>query len=118
MSAMTVNVAGLVLIGLIVWWFWLSRPVARRVDSAITVVVEDGVYSPARIEVAKGRPVILRFLRKDPSPCAAKVIFGELGVSADLPIGEEREVRLEPPRSGEYGFNCEMNMYRGSLLVK
>lgn len=118
MPALTVNAAALVLIGLIVWWFWLSRPAARRVDSAITVVVEGGVYSPARIEVAKGQPIVLRFLRKDPSPCAAKVIFSELGVSADLPIGEEREVRLEPQRSGEYEFNCEMNMYRGSLLVK
>ena len=118
MSAVTANTAGLAVIGFIVWWFWLSRPVARRVDSAITVVVEGGMYSPARIEVAKGRPVILRFLRKDPSPCAAKVIFSELGVSVDLPIGEEREVRLVPQRSGEYGFSCEMNMYRGSLLVK
>jgi len=61
--------------------------------------------------------VVLRFLRKDPSPCAAKVIFADLGISADLPIGEERELRLEPP-PGEYEFTCEMNMYRGSLLVK
>jgi len=114
-----VNVAGLAFIGLIVWWFWLSRPAALRADAApITVVVEDGVYSPARIEVARGRPVVLRFLRKDPSPCAAKVIFSDLDISADLPIGKEHEVRLAPPQPGEYEFTCEMHMYRGSLLVK
>jgi plastocyanin domain-containing protein len=114
-----VNVAGLVFIGLIVWWFWLSRPAAQRVGAApITVVVEDGVYSPARIEVARGRPVVLRFLRKDPSPCAAKVVFSELAVSAELPVGKEQEVRLDPPEPGEYEFTCEMHMYRGSLLVK
>jgi plastocyanin domain-containing protein len=118
MFPVTVNIAGLILIGVIVWWFWLSRPAARRIDSAITVVVEDGVYTPSRIEVMQGRPVTLHFLRKDPSPCAAKVIFAELGVSADLPIGEEYELRLEPPRPGEYEFSCEMHMYRGSLLVK
>ncbi len=119
MNATLINAAGLVLIGLIVWWFWLSRPAARRADAApITVVVEDGVYSPARIEVAPDRPVVLRFLRKDPSPCAAKVIFADLGVSADLPIGEEQEVRLAPQRPGEYEFTCEMHMYRGSLLVR
>lgn len=119
MNALAVNAAGFTLIGFIVWWFWLSRPVPQRADAApITVVVEDGVYSPARIEIAQGRPVVLRFLRKDPSPCAAKVIFSELGVSADLPVGKEHEVYLEPPPPGEYEFTCEMHMYRGSLLVK
>jgi plastocyanin domain-containing protein len=118
MHAALVNIAGLVSIGLIVWWFWFSHPAARRAGGeAITVIVEDGVYSPARIEVESGQPVVLRFLRKDPSPCAAKVIFSELGVSAELPVDEKRDIRLEPP-PGEYEFTCEMHMYRGSLLVK
>lgn len=119
MDAVIVNVAGLALIGFIVWWFWLSRPAARRVDDApITIVVEDGVYSPAHIEVSRDRPIVLSFLRKDPSPCAAKVIFTELGVSADLPVGEEQEVHLKPQQPGEYEFVCEMHMYRGTLSVK
>ena len=117
MSNLVVDVAGLAIIGFIVWWFWLSRPAARRVgDTPITI--EDGVYSPAHIEVGRDRPIVLRFLRKDPSPCAAKVIFTELGVSADLPVGEEREVRLGPQQAGDYEFVCEMHMYRGVLSVK
>lgn len=119
MHSVLVNASGLVLIGLIVWWFWLSRPpVYRAEDAAITVVVEDGVYSPARIEVAQGQPIVLHFLRKDSNPCAAKVIFSELGISAELPLGEEQEVRLPPQQAGEYEFVCEMHMYRGKLLVK
>jgi plastocyanin domain-containing protein len=114
-----VNMVGLALVGIIVWWFWLSRSVARRVDDVpLTIVAEDGVYSPANIEVSRDRPIVLRFLRKDPSPCAAKVIFTELGVSADLPVGEEQEVHLGPQPPGEYEFVCEMQMYRGALSVK
>jgi plastocyanin domain-containing protein len=30
MNLILVNLAGLVLIGLIVWWFWLSKPKAQR----------------------------------------------------------------------------------------
>ncbi len=30
MSAWLINLAGIALIGLIVWWFWLSRPRAAR----------------------------------------------------------------------------------------
>jgi plastocyanin domain-containing protein len=97
----------------------MSRPVARRLEDTPTIIVaEDGVYSPAHIEVSRGRPIVLRFLRKDPSPCAAKVIFTKLGVVADLPVGEEQEVRLDPPQPGDYEFVCEMHMYRGVLSVK
>ena len=119
MTAWTVNIAGLILIGLIVWWFWLSKPKAQRVAGrVIDVLVDGGVYAPARIEVAAGRPVTLRFLRKDPSPCAEKVLFDELGVAADLPLNEPVFVFLPPAKRGEYAFTCQMQMYRGTLVVK
>lgn len=114
-----VNLLGLLLILLIVWWFWLSRPRAQIAgDVPVTVLVADGVYTPSRIEVRAGQPLVLRFLRKDPSPCAEKVIFEKLKLSADLPVGKPYELRLTPPAPGEYVFTCEMRMYRGSLVAK
>lgn len=119
MSAWAVNVAGLVLVGLIVWWFWLSKPKAQHAArGVIDVLVEGGVYTPARIEVVAGQPVTLRFLRKDSSPCAEKVLFDDLGVSADLPIGQPVELTLTPKEPGEHAFTCQMQMYRGTLVVK
>lgn len=119
MESVAVNVLVLAIICLIIWWFWLSHPVARRLeDIPTTIMAEDGVYSPPHIEVSTGRPIVLRFLRKDPSPCAAKVIFTKLGVVADLPVGEEQEVRLDPLQPGNYDFVCEMHMYHGVLSVK
>jgi plastocyanin domain-containing protein len=104
---------------LIVWWFWLSKPQAQRVASGvIDVVVDAGVYAPARIEVAAGKPVTLRFLRKDPSPCAEKVLFDELGIAADLPIGQPVELTVTPGKAGEYAFTCQMQMYRGMLVAR
>lgn len=119
MSAWLVNLAGLALIALIVWWFWLVKPVARRADGGVVdVLVADGVYSPARIEVASGQPVRLRFLRKDPSACAEKVIFAELGLAADLPLNQPTDVIVTPPKPGEYPFTCQMQMYRGALMAR
>jgi len=119
MTTALVNGAGLVLVGLIVWWFWMSKPKAQRAArGVIDVLVEGGVYTPARIEVAAGQPVTLRFLRKDPSPCAEKVLFDDLGVSADLPIGKPVELTLTPNEAGEHAFTCQMQMYRGTLVVK
>ena len=119
MNLILVNLAGLVLIGLIVWWFWLSKPKAQRAASGvIDVMVEGGVYAPARIEVTAGQPVTLRFLRKDPSPCAEKVLFDELGIAADLPIGQPVELTITPGKAGEYAFTCQMQMYRGMLVAR
>ena len=80
MTTLLVDLAALAVIGLIVWWFWLARPQATRAGAGevIEIVVSDGVYTPARIAVKPGRAVKLRFVRKDPSPCAEKVIFADL----------------------------------------
>ena len=114
-----INLAGLILIGFIIWWFWLSQPKTRRISAdPIEIIVDGGVYSPARIEVVAGRPVRLRFLRKDPSPCAEKVLFDELGIAADLPVGQPVEITLIPKTAGEYAFTCQMQMYRGTLVAR
>ena len=119
MSTTWINIIGLLLIGLIVWWFWLSKPKSQRAASGVVeVVVDGGVYVPARIEVMAGQPVTLRFLRKDANPCAEKVLFDELGIAADLPIGQPVELTVTPKTAGEYAFTCQMQMYRGTLVVK
>ena len=113
-----VNLAGIGVIAGIVWWFWLSRPRAVRVQShVVDVRVADGVYTPSRIVARAGSPITIRFIRHDPSPCAEKVTFDELGVSADLPLGAPKEVTLEAIEAGEYTFSCQMQMYRGTLVV-
>jgi plastocyanin domain-containing protein len=120
MNAWAINLAGVIVMALIIWWFWLSRPQTRRVSGAgpIEIIVDNGVYSPARIEVPAGKPVTLRFLRKDPNPCAEKALFDDLGISVDLTVGKPLDVTVTPPRPGEYEFTCQMHMYRGTLVAR
>lgn len=114
-----INVSGLMLIAAIVWWFWLSDPEAKRInDQLIEILVEDGVYAPARIEIPANQSVTLRFLRKDASPCAEKVIFEQLDKSLELALSQPTELTLSIAEAGEYAFTCEMQMYRGSLIVR
>lgn len=114
-----VNLLGLLLIGFIVWWFWPVRSAGiKTVSGAVDVIVGDGVYSPAVIEVSRGDIVKLNFIRRDASPCAEQVIFPGLGISAELPLNQTRQVEIMPPHSGEFEFACQMGMYRGKLIVK
>lgn len=115
---MIVNVIGLSLIVLIVWWFWVKKTRSLKVSSGVVeIIVENGVYTPARIEVKLGQAVKLSFLRKDPSPCAEKVVFEKLNLSFDLPMNKPRLVNFKPEQAGEYVFTCQMKMYVGSLSV-
>ena len=115
---MLVNLIGLSLIGLIVWWFWVKKPPSLKASSnVIEIIVENGIYTPSRIEVKSGQVVKLSFLRKDPSPCAEKVIFDELGLSFDLPMNKPVAVDFQPEQTGEYAFTCQMKMYTGNLIV-
>lgn len=113
-----INLLGVGLIGLIVWWFWLYKPEeAEASDSPLVVVVENGLYQPARLKLPAGQAVTLQFLRKDASPCAASVLFPDFEITEELPAGQEKLVRLPAMEAGEYPFHCQMNMYRGVLVV-
>ena len=117
-----INLIGLGLIALIVWWFWLYKPKfiqAKKIENegGITIVIEDGVYQPARISINKNSPTRLSFIRKDASPCAAMVVFPGLDISVELPLNKAFIVDLPAMKKGEYAFHCQMKMYSGSVLV-
>ena len=115
-----VNLLGITVVGLIIYWFWLSTPrkITASQTAPIEIHVKDGVYTPSHIETKKGETIRLRFLREDPSPCAEKVIFNSLNKSLELPLNGSAEIELHPEEAGEIDFTCEMQMYRGKLSVK
>ena len=115
-----VNLSGLLLIAAIVWWFWLSRPGAAPAAPAsqpVEIRVREGAYDPSRIRATRGRPLTLRFIREDPAPCAAVVLFPDLGISRELPMNRGVEITLTPERKGRFEFTCQMGMYRGELVI-
>ncbi len=118
-----VLVLGLLLIGFILWFFWLKR--SRGVRAAETsggyqevMVLVKGGYTPDTIVVRRGKPVRINFRREETASCSDKVIFADFNKSADLPTGEVVPVELLPNQPGEYGFACPMGMFRGRLVVE
>jgi plastocyanin domain-containing protein len=120
MGTFLVNSIGIILIIFVIWWFWLSKKgVGTAVQgSSIEIIVDGGVYDPGVIHTKVGKPTTLRFIRKDSSPCAEKVIFSELDISADLPVGKPYELTITPQKAGVFDFTCQMAMYRGKLIVE
>jgi plastocyanin domain-containing protein len=122
MMTLLVNFFGLLLIAAIVWWFWFgpNRKQVAAVDAAegLEILVTNGVYEPDRIQLPAGEAATLYFRREDASPCAEYVLFPDLEVSAQLAVHERTPVRLPAAEPGEYPFTCQMQMYRGTLVVE
>ena len=116
---LTINILGILLIILIVWWFWLYKPKEVSVSSEqITILVDNGIYLPARIRLPSGQTNAVRFLRKDASPCSASVLVPGVEIGVDLPLNKGVVIDLPPMKKGEYNFHCPMQMYKGIFLVE
>lgn len=115
---MWINIIGFALIVGIVWWFWLYKPSEVKTDEGeLIVTVENGVYQPARLKIPAGKPASITFIRKAESPCAGTVVFSDLNISEELPINQEKAIQLPALEPGTYSFTCQMQMYRGELIV-
>jgi len=114
-----VNLSGIALIALIIWWFWLYKPKDVALDdAAVVIVVENGTYQPAHIKLAANKAAVLHFLRKDASPCSEMLLLPDLDISESLPLNKPWSISLPPLERGEYGFHCQMQMYKGVLKVE
>ena len=113
-----INLFGIALIALIVWWFWLYKPAAAAASEGPgVIVVQNGLYQPARLQLPAGQSIVLKFLRKDASPCAATLLFPDFEISEELPLDQEKPIQLPAMQAGEYPFHCQMQMYRGTVVV-
>ena len=118
-----VILSGFVMTILIAWYFWFAPKAQTRVavsasgaqEVAITV---KGGYTPDVIVVQKGRPVRLTFTRHESSACSEKVLFPDFNQNALLPEGEQVTLEFTPEKAGEFGFQCQMGMLRGKLIVE
>jgi plastocyanin domain-containing protein len=118
-----VTLGGVVAIASIVWFFWLvKKPGVKAVLTSggyqeVAVLVKGG-YTPDVIIVERGKPVRLNFMRAESASCSEMVLFPDFNKSAKLPEGETVPVELMPDKAGEFGFQCQMGMFRGKLIVE
>jgi plastocyanin domain-containing protein len=118
-----VTVAGLAIVGFIVWFFWLKRSTGYRATETTggyqeAMILVKGGYTPDTIIVRSGRPVRLNFRREETASCSDKVILADFQKSAELPTGQTVAVELLPKEPGEFAFACPMGMFRGRLIVE
>ncbi len=117
MDKILVTLVGAAAIAFVYWFFLMKKEQSVEVGEAVDIVAEGG-YTPEVIEVAKGRPVTLNFIRKDPSSCLEEVVLGDFKVRKFLPLNESVPITITPTDAGEYTYSCGMNMFHGKIRVR
>ena len=118
-----VIMSGIALTILIAWYFWFApkaqtRAVLAESGAQEVAITVKGGYTPDVIVVQMGRPVRLTFTRQESAACSERVLFPDFNKNAALPEGEQVTLEFTPERPGEYGFQCQMGMLRGKLIVE
>ncbi len=85
---------------------------------AVTVRVTDKGFQPDRIELKRGIPARLTFVREIEETCATSVMIPEFNIKQDLPLKEPVLLEFTPAKAGVFDFTCGMKMLTGKIVVR
>jgi plastocyanin domain-containing protein len=88
-------------------------------DGVRRVSIEAGTkgYQPDRIGGKPGEKLLLVFTRTVDASCISQLKTPD-GKLVDLPKGTPVEVAVTVPQSGEVGFACGMDMFKGTIVAE
>ena len=78
---------------------------ANDAEAVIHIEAKRFVYTPESIEVKVGQPVILELVALDRTHGFA---IPDLGVRADVPVGQPVRIRVVPQKAGRFEFHCDV----------
>ena len=122
------QIIGIILILLVIGLFllWLKFTKGQKGVTAsktaqgkqVFDILVKGVYSQSVIRVKVGQQVQINFRREEDVDCSKYVNFPDFKIRQYLEENKTTAVEFTPTKPGEFGFNCDMNMYQGKLIVE
>jgi plastocyanin domain-containing protein len=82
------------------------------------VVVDDKGFTPSRVEVQKGKPAQLVFVRMTDDTCAKEVVFPDLKLEKELPLRTAVNVEIPTGDARTLTFQCGMAMYKSAVVIQ
>jgi plastocyanin domain-containing protein len=82
------------------------------------VIVDDQGFTPSRVEVQKGKPASLVFVRTTDDTCAKEVVFPELKLEKELPLRTAVNIDVPTSDSRTLTFQCGMAMYKSAVVIQ
>ncbi len=82
------------------------------------VIVDDKGFTPSHVEVQKGKPATLVFVRTTDDTCAKEVVFPDLNMEKDLPLRTAVNIDIPTGDARTLTFQCGMAMYKSAVVIQ
>lgn len=83
-----------------------------------TVAVTAKGFQPDTVNLKRGIPARVTFVREIEETCATAVVIPEYNIKRDLPFKESVVVDFTPSKKGVFDFTCGMKMLSGKIVVR
>ena len=82
------------------------------------VIVDDKGFTPSHVEVQKGKPASLVFVRTTDDTCAKEVVFPDIKLEKELPLRTAVNIDLPTDSARTLTFQCGMAMYKSAVVIQ
>lgn len=82
------------------------------------VTVDNKGFHPTHIELKKGGPGTITFLRTSDETCAKEVVFKDLNIKKDLPLNTPVAITIPTDTARDLTFACGMGMFESTLTIQ
>jgi len=121
-AKLLVLLSGLLVIGWIIWYFFLARRASVQASAGsggvqeVTITVQGG-YEPSEVRVRAGQRVRIVFDRRETNPCSEEVVLSDFAIRRFLPPNRRTAIEFTPTEPGTHEFVCGMGMLHGKVIV-
>lgn len=95
-----------------------TAPPPPPAPGELRVVADEKGFHPSSIDLKKGGPGTLTFVRTTDETCAKEVVFDELGLKKALPLNTPVAIDVPTDKDRTIGFACGMGMYASKVVVR
>jgi len=92
------------------------KPAGQEQTARIAVTTNG--FESSSINLRPNVPASVTFIRQTDQTCAKSVLIPEYKINQELPLNKPVVVTFTPARTGEFGFACGMNMFKGKVIVR
>jgi hypothetical protein len=93
-------------------------PAAPEGVQQTKVIADDKGFTPSRVEVQKGKPARLVFVRTTEDTCAKEVVFPDLKMEKELPLRTAVNIDIPTGDARTLTFQCGMAMYKSAVVIQ
>ena len=82
------------------------------------VTVDQKGFHPTHLELKKGGPGTITFLRTSDDTCAKEVVFKQLNITKELPLNQPVTIDVPTTEARDLTFACGMGMFESTLTIQ